>query len=308
MRRPFFALLAAGALSISACGPGPAPVKPKAEPPPESLKAAPDAPHAEVKVQEKDPAGCTWVQSEGTVTVGESDGIHQARAAAIGEAEMSAMQDFLGVEVKSRFLDFQQEGLRDQQSLVEKLLQTTRNGRILKEPQILVKGRRDVGSCEGCQYYVKARFCIQPIAGDSDKDFAVELSISRQRFEEGDEAKITVHSTRDAYVYLYDVDMDGVTSLLVPNEAAAQVTVVAGKSWEYPDAAAKERGVHLIAQLPDKKPPVSAETIRVIATKVPLSGRITDPSSGGFMGVYRRMQAAKTDWAEDAQAFTIYKK
>lgn len=303
-RRPLLIVLGT-ALALAACRPS---AVVKKEPPPEMLKAAPDAPRAVVVVQEKDPAGCTWVQSEGTISVGENESTHQARAAALAEAELSAMQDFLGVDVKSRFMDFQQEGLRDQQSLVERMLETTRNGRILKTPQILLKGRRSTPGCEDCQYYVKARFCIQPIPSDADKDFQVELDLSRQRFEEGDEAKISLHSTRDAYVYLYNVGMDWETALIVPNESVGQVPVVAGKPWEYPDAAARQRGVHLIAQLPEKRPPVSAETIRVIVTKVPMSSKVTDPADGGYMGVLRRMQASKTAWAEDAKAFTIYKK
>jgi len=50
------------------------------------------------------------------------------------------------VDVKSKFMDFQQEGLRSQSSLTESILQTTRNGRILKEA-VLEEGYNDAPGC-----------------------------------------------------------------------------------------------------------------------------------------------------------------
>jgi hypothetical protein len=51
--------------------------------------------------------------------------------------------------------------------------------------------------------------------------------------------------------------------------------------------------------------PVSAETVRVIATRTPLPAKVYDPSQGGYLGVVQRLNAAGLEWAEDAAAFTI---
>ena len=255
-----------------------------------------------------DPEGCTWVIGESTVAVGDQDTTAQARAAAIEQARAAAVQDFLGVDVNSKFMDFQQEGLRRDAHLVESLLQTTRNGRILKE-KLVERGFRDALDCSSCRYHVKLEACVLPLDAGRDKDFRVELQLSRVKFVQGDEAKLTITATRDCSVYLYDVyDLasDNKTALIVPNEAVPAKAMKAGETWEYPDEDAKKRGVRLVAELPKKTDDVSAETIIVVATKTPLPAAAYDPTDGGYLGVFRRLHHSKTEWAEDSAAYTIY--
>jgi hypothetical protein len=150
---------------------------------------------------------------------------------------------------------------------------------------------------------------VLPLDPGRDKDFRVELQLSRVRFVNGDEAKLTVTATKDCSVYLYDVyDLaaENKTALVVPNEAVPAKVLKAGETWEYPDEDARKRGVRLIAELPNKKDSVSAETVMVVATRTPLPKAAYDPTDGGYLGVLRRLHRSKTDWAEDAAAFTIY--
>ena len=262
------------------------------------------------KILGKDSEGCTWLEGEATVIVGEQDSRHQARAAAIEQARAAAVQDFLGVDVKSKLMDFQQEGLRRDAHLTESILQTTRNGRIIKE-EIMDEGFKDMADCRSCRYHVVLKSCVLPRDESADKDFHVELQLSRTRFVQGDEALITLTATRDCSVYLYDVydlaDKDK-TALVVPNEAVKSKVLKAGETWQYPDEEAKKRGVHLVAELPKPTDNVSAEVIRVIATVTPLPAAIYDPTDGGYLGVLRRLNRSRTEWAEDAQAYTIYKR
>jgi len=70
---------------------------------------------------------------------------------------------------------------------------------------------------------------------------------------------------------------------------------------------------------------VSAEMIRVIASKEPLPPTVVDPTAskqeakdaratteilgtGTFLNLMHKLQATQSEWVEDAQAFTIYKK
>lgn len=266
---------------------------------------APEAAPARTKILEKDRQGCTWVESEATVTAGEQDSRHQTRAAAISEARKFAMQDFLGVEVRSRLLDFQYERLRDQQKLTENILQTTRLGRIMKET-LVTEGYEDLPRCRFCRYHVQLKSCLVPIAADADKGFFAELALSRSHFMQGDEARLTVTANRDFYVYLYDVDMDWQTTLIFPNDIVPQAKITAGAVWEYPDEAARKEGVRLTALIPDGKN-VSAETIRVIVSKSPLPKKLIDPTGVGYLGVMQRLNSSRWEWTEDASAFVIYR-
>src|SRR5256885_5401891 len=79
----------------------------QAQTPRESMPVpAPEAPAPKAKVMQADARGCTWIESRGAVTVGEDESRHQVRASAVNEARRVAMQDFLGVSVRSRTLDF----------------------------------------------------------------------------------------------------------------------------------------------------------------------------------------------------------
>lgn len=262
------------------------------------------------KVLGMDPEGCTWLEGAASVAVGPQDTRHQTRAAAMEQARAAAVQDFLGVEVKSKFMDFQQEGLRRESRLTEGILQTTRSGRIMKE-QVLEEGYRDAPDCPGCLYRLRLKACAVPRDAAGDKDFAVELQVSNQRFLHGDEAKLSVSATRDCWVYLYniyDLGAKDQTALVVPNENVKEKRLKAGETWEYPDEEAKKLGVRLVAELPQAGDDVSAETIRVVASKAALSKAVTSPADGGWLGVLRRLNRANVEWTEDAEAYTIYKR
>ncbi len=304
-------------LALASCGsppkksePEPAPDRAqsgKSAPRPQTLIEAPEAEPVKAEILGKGAEGCTWVRSEALVTVGENDSRAQIRAAAVAKARESAMRDFLGVDVQSRFMDFQQEGLRSEAKLVESMLRTTRRGRILDE-KILEEGYRDFPGCPGCRYRAQIKTCLLPVPSKADKNFHVELDISRSRLVEGDEAVLTVTATRSCFVYLYNVGMGGETALIVPNEIQEVVELEPGKPWSYPSEEQRKEGIQLIAAMPNEKVKASAETIRVIASKAALLSRQTDPSDGGYLGVLRRMHASKVEWADDALAFTIYKK
>lgn len=260
------------------------------------------------KVLGTDPEGCTWVEGEASVAVGEQDTRNQVRAAAVEQARAAAVQDFLGVDVKSRFMDFQQEGLRSQASLTESILQTTRNGRILKEV-VKKEGYVDIPGCPGCRFGIMIHACVIPVPSSADKGFRIEVMVA-PHYKQGEEAKIRLTATRDCSIYLYDIYGLGSqekTALVLPNEALSEKQLKAGESWEYPDDAARRMGVKLVAEMPLATDEISAETIRVVATKVPLPKKAYDPSDGGWFGVLRRLNRSKTEWADDAMAFTILK-
>jgi hypothetical protein len=332
--------LVAVVLSLSACGGGKTQVKAVPAPGFEPVKARAAKSHGEAsprsggdevktekgeskeavvrnEVQERqgkvlgvDPEGCTWLEGTASVAVGAQDTRHQTRAAAMDQARAAAVQDFLGVEVKSKFMDFQQEGLRHEARLTEGILQTTRNGRIMKEV-VLDEGYKDAPDCRNCLFRLSLKACVVPRDSGADKDFAVELGVSSQHYRNGEEAKITVTATRDCWIYLYniyDLGLKDQTALVVPNENVKEKRLKAGETWEYPDEEARKLGVRLVAELPQAGDDVSAETIRVIASKAALSNKIASPVDGGWLGVLRRLNHTNVEWTDDVEAYTILKR
>lgn len=268
---------------------------------------APEAVPVKSKILKKDERGCTWIESRGVVTASEDETLQQVRASAVNEARRVAMKDFLGVNVRSRTLDFQQEGLKENQQVIETMLLTTRQGRILDE-QVLSEDYVPLSDCPHCRYAVDLRACILPTPDYADKDFSVDLGISRNRLVEGDAVTVNVTPSKECWVYIYDLWEDlRQASLIAPNNFVPEIHLKAGQTFEYPNERAEDAGAgKLVAELP-KGAAVSAETVRVIAVKQPLPSSIVDPSQG-YLAVVRRLNAKRIDWAEDAQNFTIYKK
>lgn len=277
----------------------------------------------DVKVLQKDPGGCTWVDAQASTSFGENDTKYQAKAQAVSEARAKAMDRFLGVNLQHQFIDFQQEGLKGQVSLTESLLRVTQLGRVLKE-KILSSGPQDMPDCPGCRFFAHIQTCIMPQPDKSDTGFRVTLSLNRTTFKEGDEALIEVTSNRDAYLYIYNVDMAGNAALMLPNDYAKENRIAASQKLIFPDEETRRKGIRVVAQMPDTMT-VSAEMIRVIASKSPLPPSLTDTTApdftqkgansskeihgtGSFLGLMSKLNANPIEWVEDAQAFTIYQK
>lgn len=261
-------------------------------------------PDAEILGQ--DAEGCTWVESRAMILFGDHDTKHQARAQAVSEARVKAMQRLLGVRLQHNFIDFQQESsLKGEVTLTDHLLRVTQLGRVLKE-EILSAGPVDVPGCAGCRFEAHIRACIVPLRDMTDRDFAVQLSLNRPRFRDGDEAVMAVTCTRDAYVYLFNVDTNWNATLIFPNTYVSDNRIVAGQAFLYPDESLRAKGVHSVARLPSAST-ISAEMIRVIAVKTPLPNSLlaTGPHGSSFLGLMRRLTSTELEWVEDAQAFTI---
>lgn len=232
---------------------------------------------------------CTWVESRAVVSVEDQGTREQVHAAAVSQAERSALQDIRGVTMKSNPFDFE-------------------DGRPIggiHDAKVIEAGFRDSPECPNCRYAVKLKACVSPAPAAAKTEMRVELTISRSRFIENEEAKLTVSATRDCYPFVYRVGLNGATTLIVPNKTMPEMKITAGQTWEYPDDAARKGGASLTFQLPPGTK-ISAETIRLVCATSPLTPEMSDPATGGFIAVLRRLNHAKLEWADDAQAFVIY--
>ena len=262
------------------------------------------------KVLDTDPDGCTWVVATGSVRFGDQDTKHQAFAQAIAEARRKAMDTLLGIRIDHRFMDFQSENsLRGEFVLTEQILRATQLGRAIKENVVRV-GPVDDPGCVACRIEAQIRTCLVPEKERRDKDFQVYVRLNRSSYQDGDEVIITVTSTRDSYLYIYNVDMDFRAALIAPNKYVPSVRVKAGEAWVYPSDELRTKGLRATSQLlPGSS--VSAETIRVVASKAALPSSlvflnyqktILQPS---FFELLRALLAMDVEWVEDVQAFTI---
>lgn len=263
---------------------------------------------------------CAWIEAEGSVALGENDTMHQAKARAIAVARKEAVKNVLGYEIRSRDAVFQQELLRGEQTLVESLLVSTQYGLILDE-KVLSAGPGP----RGTKYAVKLKTCVARQPEKMDKGFRVMLDLNRQTFVEGDEAVAEITATRDACVYLINVDTQGNMAVVFPNSHAAENCTAANRKLMYPDPRLQRLGVHLKALLPPGAR-TSTETLKVVAFKTKMdhlfagagvpanaaSGDLFEKSESHNTGEYgtflKRLVMEDVEWVEDTAAFVIHAK
>ncbi len=263
------------------------------------------------RILKGDSSGCTWVESSSLIPVGEENTREQVRGEALGRARLGAVEEFLGVDVNSRYLSVQHgeskgDGRPATESLVENVLRVSRRGRIFKE-KIVSEGYQDAPNCSACLYRAEIRACVAPVRR-TQNDLSVRLSLSRSHFVENDSMKARVLCSQDCFVYIYDVGPQWQATLLSPSDlSAAPKKLSAGESWTYPDAKTLASGLELLAQIP-KGQSTSMGTIHVIAVKKPLSPDMMDPANGGYLKILRKLNDLGEAWAEDEAPFVIYKK
>lgn len=256
--------------------------------------------------------GCTWVRSTGTIHAGDQDTLEQLRASAVERARGAALRALFGSSVEARFLDFQQEGFRGPQNgqhLVENLVRSTRQGRILSESRIS-GGYLGIPGCADCLYRVELRSCLAPLASGPDA-FAVRVDIlPRTTFSPGDTALIRVrmtHGQGKVWIYLYDIEYDGTVIPVAPNIYTDNpLPLEPGRDFTYPDKRLQKTGIRLTAELPpgsDQR--ISVETIRVIATRTPLPQRFSVLGKKGYWGILARLSKSPIPWSDDAAYFVV---
>lgn len=118
--------------------------------------------------------------------------------------------------------------------------------------------------------------------------------------------------------------MDWNAALIFPNDYVQDNYVKATQLFVYPSEEVKRRRIKVVARL-SAGASVSAEMIRVIASKTPLpksilyaaerehGGKNLPGSSeihgqGSFLTLMRQLNGTDTEWVEDTQAFTVHKR
>jgi TolB-like protein len=256
-----------------------------------------------ISLSKKGSNNCIWIQSSGLVPLGQNDSKNQARARAIVKARQKAMSKALGEQITQEFSNFGGPIFQEHTELLDHVLLLTRYGRILEET-IIEEKLMDSTDCTDCLYQVVLQNCIAPQKNTADKGFRVSLNLNRIEFWVGDQAEVLIHTSRDAYIYLFSVDKDWNQFLAFPNTVAKENFVKTNTLFMYPNAEHKKAGIHLVAELPEDQY-FSAETFRVLATKKSIPESLL---KGKYNQILENLNQTEIDWAESADAFIIRKK
>lgn len=188
-----------------------------------------------------------WVEVVAQVVASDDEAPSEARARAMARARQAAVEHVAGVRVQSGLLSFEQVRDADASSLVQTLLATRADALVLEE-RLITSQRVQVSG--GYRLRVVLRAHVLDRRGATDPGFRTEIALGRNRFLEGEEVTLALRASRDARLYVLAITEDG-AALLLPNGHLDDTRVPAGEWLHFPDEALHERGVRLIARLPE---------------------------------------------------------
>src|SRR3989338_4360339 len=200
---------------------------------------------------------CNWVESTGEAVV-ENITPDEARQLAINRARISAIESKTGVRVHGSTI------VKDYQLLAD-MVQTLSQGyitdeKIIKWEQGLFQESQDKAPLT--TYKVQLSACVAGV-GEKDPYFKVDAKLNKPVFIEGDEAVITVKTSRDAYLHIFNLTADDRISPIAPSTTLPIIPIKANKEFKFPP----EGFGLLMSVIKDKKR--SSECFIIVATKEP---------------------------------------
>ena len=189
----------------------------------------------------------------------------QARQRAIKDALRQAVEEVAGVNVRAETLimNFQTAG---------DIIKAIPCGKIL-EKKILKEEIKTIQQ-EGCtealaMYWVKIKARVAKENGNPDPFFNLELALNRNSFISGEDAQISVKSTRDCFVFIFVIldDQEGQKVIqLIPNKYHKDNFIKADDLFIFPQKKDRDSGIRLVPRTPPGKKHVT-ETIYAMAFK-----------------------------------------
>ncbi len=245
-----------------------------------------------------------WVESEGEAVMGEIETQKEVKERAKIDAQNKAVEKAVGVFIKSHTLVSNSQ-------LAEDLVYASVRGKI--EKVNIVKEGWD--EKDRNLYKIKLKALIKPVYPEKGAGLSLKASLSKNVLKEGEDVKIFYQASKDCYVYIFSVAVDGSVTLLLPNSVNKDNFIKTEKAYEFP---APESGIKLKAMfLPDFKGKSAEERIKVIAATnkeeiIPLGFqegmfKVYDAKSTGMISdlVRKLNQLEPAEWTEATVSYRI---
>ena len=157
--------------------------------------------------------GRGWYKTSVRVEYHEDITKAQAKEKAVNRALKNIIEYFSGMEISSTSLSILAEtNLEMDLDHFSQLTRTMSSGMIL-EKEILES------KLIGADFYtVTLKAKVSKLAGEKDPLFKLEADLNRENYQEGDEMIIQVSSSKDCYVYVFNILSDETVSALLPNQ------------------------------------------------------------------------------------------
>ncbi|MBC8214022.1 MAG: DUF4384 domain-containing protein [Candidatus Marinimicrobia bacterium] len=181
--------------------------------------------------------GSNWFQTTSWIEIHDDITPALAKEKAINQALTNIIEFSSGVEIKSNSLSIMSEtNMKMDIDHFSQIINSMSNGIIL-EKEILKEETKIIDGYLLSIVTIRAK--TGKLEGKSDPFFKLEANLNRENYQQGDEMIININSTKDCFVYVFNILSDETVSALLPNQYISDNFLQKGKSLRVPPAEGK---------------------------------------------------------------------
>jgi hypothetical protein len=186
------------------------------------------------------PQDGVWVIVEALVPFTDDHTISEVKARSRNEARRLAVEKAVGHFIRGSTVVYNY-------ALADDLVQSVARGLVVEE-QVLEEGVRESAHDSGVKtlfYATKLKAKVKRVHSESKEHFKIQGSLNKTVFYPKDEMQIRVTSSRNAYLYIFNVGQDHSVTVLYPNRFAQNASLIAGEELIFPDEKLRSVGIVL---------------------------------------------------------------
>lgn len=218
-----------------------------------------DPPPGNVAVSDGAKEEGVWVTVEGVVPFTDEYTISEVKARSRNEARRLAVEKAVGQFIRSSTVVYNYV-------LAEDLVQSVARGLVVEE-QVVEEGVRETSHESGTKalfYATKLKAKVKRVQAEHNAHFKVQGTLNKTLFQSKDEMQIRVNSSRNAYLYIFNIGQDNSVTVLYPNRFAQDNSVAAGKELVFPDDKLRSVGI-VLRVIPPAGAVKATERIKLVA-------------------------------------------
>ena len=137
---------------------------------------------------------------------------------------------------------------------------------------------------EGFELDLMYSFYVEPVKGQRDPGFWLESELESNMLKEGENLIIRLRSSKDAFVYIFNLMADNNAVLMYPNDYMEKNFLMAETELVVPDPKIQNYISFIVGTMPDQK--ITSESVYIVCTKqkVPVIEQL--PRIGQSMQVF----------------------
>jgi hypothetical protein len=170
------------------------------------------------------------------------------------------------VQVTTLLTDVMGESSGDayEQTIWSGFFKSTVSGVITNQSEI--SNRFDeLGPDRGYELAMAYRFYVEPVQGQRDPGFYVDVTLENNMLKEGDELVFAVKPSKDCYLNVFNLMADHSVLLMYPNEYMTENFIAAGSTVQIPDPAIRQHIKFVVGTMPGEE--LTTESAYIVCTK-----------------------------------------